>query len=250
VTSVDLNADVGEGVGTGGDESRLLAVVTSASIACGVHAGDARSMRAAVEAAAGHGVVVGAHPSYDDRVGFGRRAMDVEPALLAAGLEEQIGALDTLARACGTRVRYVKPHGALYHRMASDEGIAGVVIDAMVGFGDLVLLAPAGSRAVAVAEGRGVEVAGEAFADRAYANDGSLLARHEPGAVVTDPETAAASALTLAVDGRVRAVDGTVLELRPASICVHGDTPRALAIATRVRAVLEASGVALASFAS
>jgi UPF0271 protein len=250
VASVDLNADVGEEVGVPGDDDRLLAVVSSASIACGVHAGDEHSMRAALEAATRRNVVVGAHPSYDDRHGFGRRPVDVEPALLVAALEAQIGTLETLARRCGTRVRYVKPHGSLYHRMASDEVTAEAVIDAMGAFGDLVLLAPARSRAIAVAEGRGVGVAAEAFADRAYAPDGSLVARDEPGAVVTDPEAAARRALSLAVEGTVVATDGTLLELHPASICVHGDTPGAIEIATRVREALDAGGVALASFVS
>ncbi|HYA67882.1 MAG TPA: 5-oxoprolinase subunit PxpA [Acidimicrobiales bacterium] len=247
---VDLNADVGEGVGSPGDDDRLLALVTSASIACGVHAGDERTMRAALEASARRGVVVGAHPSYDDRDGFGRRAVDVEPARLVAGLEAQIGALDSLAHECGTRVRYVKPHGALYHRMASDHMTAEAVLDAMDEFDDLVLLAPAGSLAVTVAVDRNVVVAAEAFADRAYAPDGSLVSRSEPGAVITDPGDAAHRALSLALDGQIPATDGTLLALHPASICVHGDTPGALEIATRVRVALAAGGVAVASFVS
>jgi UPF0271 protein len=250
VASVDLNADVGEGAGADGHDGPLLDVVTSASIACGVHAGDERTMRTTLEAAARRGVVVGAHPSYDDRDGFGRRPMDVDPAELVAAVSTQIGALEALARDYGTRVRYVKPHGALYHRMAVDEPTALAVIEAAGGFDDLVLLVPAGSPAGDVAKRMGMAVATEAFADRAYLADGSLVPRHAHGAVLADPDEVAERAVALAVEGRVRTVDGTVLEIEPASICVHGDTGGALVIAARVRDALGAAGVGLASFVS
>jgi 5-oxoprolinase (ATP-hydrolysing) subunit A len=248
MVSVDLNADVGEGAGTDGHDGPLLDVVTSASIACGVHAGDQHTMRATLEAAARRGVVVGAHPSYDDRAGFGRRDMDVGPAELTALITAQIGALAALARECGTRVRYVKPNGALYHRMAVDEPTALAVIEAARDFDDLVLLAPAGSPAVAVARRADMAVATEAFADRAYLADGSLVSRQFPGAVLEDPDEVADRALSLATEGTVRTIDGAVLEMAPASICVHGDTGGALVIAERVRDALGAAGVTLASF--
>ncbi|HXX88864.1 MAG TPA: 5-oxoprolinase subunit PxpA [Acidimicrobiales bacterium] len=247
--SVDLNADVGEGVA--GDEA-LLDLVTSASVACGGHAGDLVSMRDIVAAASARGVVIGAHPSYDDRAGFGRRPMAVEASELTASVRRQLAALEEVARAQGTRVRYVKAHGALYHRASLDAAVAGAVLDAFDVFGDahdVVLLVPPGSAALAAAEGRAVRVATEAFADRAYEADGSLRERGRPGALCTDPDEAARRARSLALAGTVHAVDGTVLSLSPSSICVHGDTPGALDIARRIRGALDTAGVAIASFA-
>ncbi|MDR3650215.1 MAG: LamB/YcsF family protein, partial [Acidimicrobiales bacterium] len=193
--SVDLNADVGEGAGgdsaagahgaAGGDRAAgdevLLDLVTSASVACGVHGGDPGTMRRTVEAAARRGVVVGAHPSYPDREGFGRRPMDIAPAQVTTEVRHQVEALDSLARRCGTRVRYVKPHGALYHRMADDEECALAVADALRQVGDLVLLAPAGSRTLGLVASTGVRIATEAFADRAYRPDGRLAPRGAAG---------------------------------------------------------------------
>jgi UPF0271 protein len=250
VPAVDLNADVGEGAGAGGDDDALLDVVTSASVACGVHAGDADTMRRTVEAATRRGVVVGAHPSYPDREGFGRRAMDMPPAQVAEEVLAQVRALDAWARAAGTRVRYVKPHGALYHRMADDEACARAVAEACLEAGELFLMAPAGSRAVHVAESAGVRVATEAFADRAYDSDGRLVPRADPGAVLTDPDEVARRALGIAVDHRVSAVDGTMISLAPSSICVHGDTPGADVLARHVRRALEGAGVAVLPFVS
>jgi len=250
VPAVDLNADVGEGAGAGGDDDALLDVVTSASVACGVHAGDADTMRRTVEAATRRGVVIGAHPSYPDREGFGRRPMDMPPAQVAEEVLAQVRALDAVARAVGTSVRYVKPHGALYHRMADDEACARALAEACHEAGELFLMAPAGSRAVDVAESAGVRVATEAFADRAYDRRGRLVPRADPGAVLTDPEEVASRAVAIAVDHRVRAVDGTMITVAAASICVHGDTPGADVLARRVRDALEGAGVALLPFAS
>jgi 5-oxoprolinase (ATP-hydrolysing) subunit A len=246
--SVDLNADVGEGIGAEGDGA-LLDVVTSASVACGVHAGDRDTMRRTLEEAAARGVIVGAHPSYPDRDGFGRRPMDMAPARVAEEVLTQLSALDTLARAVGTRVHYVKPHGALYHRMADDEECALAIAGALRQAGDLLLLAPSGSRAVEVAASRGVRVATEAFADRAYATDGRLVPRGAVGAVLTDGREVARQALRIAVDHEVTAVDGSTIPLGASSICVHGDTPGAQELARRVRSALEDAGVTLAPFA-
>ena len=245
---IDLNADVGEGSGT--DEA-LLDVVTSASIACGVHAGDATTMATTLAAALRRGVAVGAHPSYDDRRGFGRRPVEVTPDELTAGLVSQIGALATMAQEVGTAVSYVKPHGALYGAMAAHPPTTGAALDALGAlgvFGNLVLLAPAGSAALSLAASRGVPVAAEVFADRAYAPDGTLVPRDRPGAVITDPDEAARRAVLLATEARVTAIDGTVLTLDADSICVHGDTPSAAAIATAVRTALESAGVAVRRF--
>ncbi len=247
--SVDLNADVGEGVGTAGDVE-LLDVVTSASVACGAHAGDDTTMRRTVEAAAQRGVVVGAHPSYPDREGFGRRAMELTPAQVTDEVVSQVTVLDTIARELGTRVRYVKPHGALYHRMADDESCARAVVKALIALGDLALLAPAGSDAIDVARAMGVRVATEAFADRAYEPDGGLASRSLPGAVLDDADQVACRAVGIVVDHAVTAVDGSTLRLRASSICVHGDTPGATELARRVRAALEDAGVTLIPFLS
>lgn len=243
---IDLNADLGEGCA---DDESLLAVVTSASIACGVHAGDAPTMAATVTAAARRGVTVGAHPSYEDRPGFGRRHLDVAPATLTAGLVAQIRALRVVADGAGTAVTYVKPHGALYGDMATDASTAEAVLDALAAFGDLVLLAPAQSLATALAADRAMPVVAEAFADRAYAPDGSLVPRSAPGALIEDPDLAAEQAVRIATEGRIVTADGSSLALEARSICVHGDAPGAAVRARRVRRALEAAGVTVRRFA-
>ena len=248
--AIDLNADVGEGAGADGADGALLDLVTSASVACGFHAGDPATMRSTVEAAARRGVIVGAHPSYPDRAGFGRRPMDVAPARVTDDVLYQVGALEALARAGGTAVRFVKPHGELYHRMADDEACARAVAEAVRIAGDLVLLVPAGSGAVEVVAETGVRVATEAFADRAYLADGRLVPRTVPGAVLTDPEEVVARAVGIAVDRRVTAVDGTTIALEASTICVHGDTPGAEVLARAIRRALESAGVTLWPFVS
>jgi len=244
--SIDLNADVGEGAA--GDDV-VLGQVTSASVACGVHAGDIDTMRRTVETAARHGVVIGAHPSYPDREGFGRRRMDIAPARITEEVLSQLSVLVAVAEECGTRVRYVKPHGALYLRMAHDEACARAVAAAVIQSGNLVLLAPAGTGAVEVAGSMGVTVATEAFADRAYTRHGRLVPRTEQGAVLEDPVEVTRRATTIALDHRVTAIDGTLVELVASSICVHGDTPGAAGMARRVRVALEGLGITLRPFA-
>jgi 5-oxoprolinase (ATP-hydrolysing) subunit A len=223
-------------------------VVTSANVACGFHAGDPSVMRRTLGEAVDRDVVVGAHPSYPDRTGFGRREMEISPSRLTDDLLYQIGALDGLARTYATRVRYVKPHGALYHRMGEDEACAKAICEALLSYGNLALLAPSGSVAIAVAEHFGIEVATEAFADRAYRPDGRLAPRSDPGAVVSDASEVAARAVTLAVERRVRAVDGSWIPVSAASICIHGDTPGSAALAQAVHHALTAAGVGLQSF--
>jgi UPF0271 protein len=224
---VDLNADVGEGFP---DDDALLALVTSASVACGFHAGSAETMRAACRSAAAHGVAVGAHPSYRDREGFGRRPLDVPPQVVRDEVAEQVAALAEAAAAAGTSVRYVKPHGALYHRATVDPGTAVAIVEAV---GGLPVLALPGSELLRQAGAQGVV---EGYADRGYLPDGQLVPRGEPGAVL-DPAAAAAQAVRLASEGRV------------ASLCVHGDSPGAAALATAVRAALVAAGFELRAFA-
>jgi 5-oxoprolinase (ATP-hydrolysing) subunit A len=250
---VDINSDLGEGYGAWrmGDDDALLAVVTSANIACGFHAGDPQIMRRTVEVAAEHGVAVGAHVSFPDRQGFGRRDLDIRPADVTDDVTYQIGALDAFARAAGSRVSYVKPHGALYNRMMVDEDLASAVVGALARFDRrLLLLALPGSAAGAVAERTGVPVVAEGFADRAYTADGTLVPRGQEGAVVSDIDDVASRAVRMAVSQTVTAIDGSEVALPVASLCVHGDTPDAVGIARAVRTALEQAGVPIGAFAA
>jgi 5-oxoprolinase (ATP-hydrolysing) subunit A len=246
---IDLNADLGEGFGPWrlGDDVALLSVVTSANVACGFHAGDPLIIRRTCAAAVERGVTIGAQVSYRDLAGFGRREMDVAPEELTAEVLYQIAALDGVARAEGGRVRYVKPHGALYNRLARDPVQAEAVAAAVLAYDrSLPVLTLPGS---ALHEVPGVTVVDECFADRAYRPDGTLVSRREPGAVIDDEGRVAARATRMAVDGVVEAVDGTEVSVRARSICVHGDTPGAVALARTVRATLERAGVQVGPFA-
>jgi len=252
MTSIDLNADLGEGFGRWllTDDERLLSVVTSANVACGFHAGDAATMRRVCELAAGRGVRIGAQVSYRDLAGFGRRAMDVPPAELTAEVAYQIGALEVFARAAGSRVAYVKPHGALYNRVVRDEEQAGAVVDGVL-LADpaLPVLGLPGSRLLELAGKAGLPVVTEAFSDRAYTDEGTLVPRGQEGAVVTDQEAVVARSVDLARDGEVAARSGRRIGVRARSLCLHGDTPGAVDLARRVRAALESSGVRVEAFA-
>ncbi|WP_243695359.1 LamB/YcsF family protein [Agromyces protaetiae] len=252
MAAIDLNSDLGEWSvrQTVGDDAAIFAVVASANVACGFHAGDAASMRASVAQAVSHGVVLGAHPGYRDPEGFGRRDLDVPADVIAAELLEQLGALDALAHGAGIRVRYVKAHGALYHRLGRDERAANLFAEAVAGYGavassaasgaldasPLALLGLAGSALERAAAAAGLRFAREGFADRGARPDGSLIPRGEPGAVLHDPGAVAARAVELAHAGGVD------------SICLHGDTPGAADLARAVRAALEADGVEIRSF--
>ncbi|MFI7018863.1 LamB/YcsF family protein [Streptomyces sp. NPDC050164] len=252
MTSIDLNADLGEGFGRWRltDDERLLSVVTSANVACGFHAGDAVTMRRVCELAAERGVRIGAQVSYRDLAGFGRRAMDVPPAELAAEVAYQIGALEVFARAAGARVAYMKPHGALYNRVVRDEEQAAAVVDGvLLADATLPVLGLPGSRLLELAGKAGLPVVTEAFADRAYTDAGTLVPRTVEGAVVTDPDTVVERSLSLARSGEVVSHSGTRIEVRARSLCLHGDTPGAVELARRVRERLEASGVRVEAFA-
>ncbi|WP_336054212.1 LamB/YcsF family protein [Streptomyces sp. CA2R101] len=249
---IDLNADLGEGFGRWQltDDEALLSVVTSANVACGFHAGDPATMRRVCELAAERGVVIGAQVSYRDLAGFGRRAMEVPPKELSAEITYQIGALDVFARAAGTRVRYVKPHGALYNRCVHDKEQAGAVIDGIrAAGGGLPVLGLPGSRLHEAAGRAGLPVVGEAFADRAYTDEGTLVPRREPGAVVHDADEVVKRALGMARDRTVTSRGGRRLALTARSLCLHGDTPGAADLARRVRSELAAAGVRIRSFA-
>lgn len=248
---IDLNSDVGESFGswTMGDDAAILRSVSSANVACGFHAGDpsgiARTCREAVAA----GVVIGAHVGYRDLAGFGRRFLDCSPTELADDVLYQLGALEALARAAGGGIRYVKPHGALYNAIVHHEAHAQAVVDAVKAFGgDLPLLLLPGSVALARAERAGLRGVAEAFADRGYTPAGTLVPRGEPGAVLHDAQAVAARMVRLAHEGVVEAVDGTDVRVAAESICLHGDTPGAVAMAAAVRAGLEEAGVSVRAF--
>lgn len=248
---MDINSDLGESYGAWrmGDDDAMLAIVTSANVACGFHAGDPAGILQTLKAAAAHGVAVGAHVAYPDLVGFGRRNMDPTSAELVADVIYQIGALQGLARAAGTRVRYVKPHGALYNTIAHDERQASDVIAAMQAADpQLTLLALAGSPLVERARARGLAVVAEAFADRAYNDDGSLVSRRLPGAVLHDPDAVAERMLQWVERGELPSISGRPVRIEADSICVHGDSPGAVEMARRIRARLAAAGVPLAPF--
>ncbi|MGY4928331.1 LamB/YcsF family protein [Streptomyces sp. 900105755] len=252
MTPIDLNADLGEGFGRWRltDDEQLLSVVTSANVACGFHAGDAATMRRVCELAAGRGVTIGAQVSYRDLAGFGRRAMDVPPAELAAEVAYQIGALEVFARAAGARVAYVKPHGALYNRVVHDEEQAAAVVDGvLLANASLPVLGLPGSRLLALAGNAGLPTVTEAFADRAYTDEGTLVPRGREGAVVSDPEAVVERSVELARSGTVAAHSGARIAVRARSLCLHGDTPGAVELARRVRARLTTEGLTVAAFA-
>ncbi|WP_106971851.1 LamB/YcsF family protein [Streptomyces xylophagus] len=249
---IDLNADLGEGFGRWHltDDEQLLSVVTSANVACGFHAGDPVTMRRVCELAAERGVRVGAQVSYRDLAGFGRRAMDVPPAELAAEVAYQIGALEVFARAAGTRVSYVKPHGALYNRIVHDREQAAAVIEGvLLADASLPVLGLPGSVVLELAAKAGLPAVTEAFADRAYTDEGTLVPRGRDGAVITDPDAVVERSLSLAGSGVVTALSGARIEVRARSLCLHGDTPGAVDLARRVRARLLESGVRVEAFA-
>jgi UPF0271 protein len=251
---VDLSADVGEGCGPGpgGDDAPLLDFLTTAHVACGGHAGDDASMRRLAEETLGAGVVLGAHPSYPDREGFGRRAMDeLDADDVAAAVAEQVGRLVSIAVDVGAAVRSVKPHGALYERVARDVTSAEAIARRLLALeAPVVLVLPAGARSTPVVQSMGIAVASEAFCDRGYRSDGSLVSRDEPGALVTEPDLASARALSIVRDGRIEAVSGEMIEITATTLCIHGDTPGALTIAANVRRSLERAGVQVAALAS
>lgn len=249
---MDLNSDLGESFGAWsmGDDAAMLDIVSSANVACGFHAGDAAGILSTLKAAKARGVVVGAHVAYRDLAGFGRRNMDVASSDLVADVIYQIGALQGLAQAAGTTVKYVKPHGALYNTIAQDRRQAADVINAIKAIdASLVLMALAGSPLIGWARDAGLSVVAEAFADRAYTPSGALVSRREAGAVLHDDALIAQRMLTLVREGVIEAVDGSMVRVEADSICVHGDSPGAVAIARKIRQRFESEGVQIASFA-
>lgn len=248
---IDLNSDLGESFGPWkmGDDAEMLAIVTSANVACGFHAGDPSGILRTLKAAKSNNVRVGAHIGYRDLVGFGRRNMDPTDAELTGDAIYQIGALQGLAKAAGTRVVYVKPHGALYNTIAHDMRQAKAIIEAIKAIDSaLVLMALSGSPLVSFARQAGLNVVSEAFADRAYSSDGTLVSRAEKGAVLSDPDMVAARMVKFVETGKITAIDGKEISLDAQSICLHGDSPSAVLMAKAVKAALEKAGVTLRPF--
>ncbi|WP_156689702.1 LamB/YcsF family protein [Mycobacterium sp. Marseille-P9652] len=251
MAAIDLNADLGEGFGVWrlGDDDAMLAIVTSANVACGFHAGDPAGLLRVCRSAAGRSVRIGAQVSYRDLAGFGRRFIDVSAEDLCADVVYQIGALQALARSAGSSVSYVKPHGALYNTIVTHSAQAGAVAEA-VRMADpaLPVLGMAGSAFFDEASRRGLRTVAEAFADRAYRPDGQLVSRREPGAVLHDATAIAERVVTMVRTGRVTAVDGSEIPVGVESVCVHGDSPGAVDIAAAVRGRLEAAGIEIRAF--
>jgi len=246
--TIDLNSDLGESYGAWamGDDAAMIDIVSSANVACGFHAGDPAGILRTLKVAAERGVAIGAHVSYPDIVGFGRRDMDIAAADLLADVVYQIGALQGLAATVGAKVSYVKPHGALYNRIAVDPVQGAAVIEAIRSVDpSLALVALANAPIIAQARAAGLRVVSEAYADRAYTKDGRLVSRREPGAVLHDAALIAERMVRLARHGTIEAIDGSVISIETQSICVHGDSPGAVAIAKEIRRRLEAEGVVI-----
>jgi UPF0271 protein len=247
MSTVDLNADVGEGAAS---EVELLEIVSSASIACGGHAGNAQSMRDTVARAVERGNSIGAHPGYPDRRNFGRVEVGATPTEIEKWVVNQISELQSVCVSAGARVLYVKPHGALYNRALRDRDAAAAIIAAVRSSDpSLMVLAAPGSAILAEAAATGVRSAREAFLDRGYKSDGRLVPRNEHGALLENPDAAAARAVALALHQPIEASDGTTLVIDADSLCVHGDGPYAASIARNARKQLEAAGVSIAPFA-
>jgi len=252
MATIDLNSDVGESFGnwTFGDDSAIISSVSSINVACGFHAGDPASIRATCAAAAAAGVTVGAHPGYRDLVGFGRRFIDMTPVELTNDVVYQIGALQALAQAAGTRVKYVKPHGALYNTIAHHAAQAQAVVAAIKDVDpELPLMVLPQSEIERAARAGGLRTVAEAFADRAYNPDGTLVSRREPGAVLHNVDAVVEHVLRIATEGRIRAIDGVLIDVDAQSICLHGETPGVVAMAAAVRGALANADVTIRSFA-
>lgn len=249
---IDLNSDIGESFGRWelGDDTTLLSIVTSANVACGFHAGDPSTLRRTTTEAAERGVAIGGHVSYRDLAGFGRRFVDVPPSELTDEVLYQLGALSAFTALTGQRIRYVKPHGALYNAIVRNDEQATAVVEAVSTFDqDLPVLGLPGSRFLERAAKAGLPTYREAFADRAYTPEGTLVSRREPGAVLREPEAIAARCLRIAQGEPITAIDGTEIRIEADSLCVHGDSPGAVDIARTVADRLRAEGITLASFA-
>lgn len=247
---IDLNSDLGESFGAYkiGMDDKVLPLVTSANIACGFHAGDPSVMKKTVDLAVKSGAALGAHPGYPDLVGFGRRKMAVSPADVYAMVVYQVGALSAFAKAAGTRLQHVKPHGAMYNMAAKDPALAEAIAQAIYDVDPgIILFALAGSESVKAAEKIGLKVASEVFADRSYQEDGSLTPRTQPGAMITDEDASIAQVLSMVLKGQVTTLSGKVIPVKADTICVHGDGEKALLFTQKIRKALQENGVEIAA---
>ncbi|MGL4307051.1 MAG: LamB/YcsF family protein [Mycobacteriaceae bacterium] len=251
MTSIDLNSDLGESYGAWqlGNDSAMLKVVSSANIACGFHAGDPLTISTTCREACRSNVQIGAHVSYNDLRGFGRRFIDVDSEVLYSDVIYQLGALDGLARASGSSISYVKPHGALYNSIINHTEQARAVAQAIYSYDKtLAVLGLAASQFFLIARDLGLRTVTEAFADRAYLPNGELVPRTHPQSVLNDPKVISQRALRLVTDGQLTAIDGSIINIEAQSICIHGDTDGAVSIATSIRHELEATGITIDSF--
>lgn len=248
MTTVDLNCDMGESFGAWsmGDDSAIMPWITSANIACGFHAGDPRTIDATVLAAKERGIGIGAHPGFPDLVGFGRRNMTVTYREAYTDVLYQIGALAGFCRVYGVRLRHVKPHGQLNNLAMTNGDLAEAIVDAVCAFDRSLVVVTYGGELARMAQQKGLTVAWEAYADRAYQNNGLLAPRLMQGAVIHDPDEVAERALAMVIDHRVTTIDGGVIEVHPATLCIHGDTPGAAGLAERVHRRLLDAGIVLA----
>lgn len=247
---VDLNSDLGESFGnyTIGMDEEILKFVSSANVACGWHAGDPMVMEKTVALAKEFGTAVGAHPGFPDRMGFGRRNMAVTPEEAKAYVKYQLGALQAFAKAHGVKIQHVKPHGALYNMAAVDEKLAKAMCEAVYEVDkDIIFMGLAGSRMITAAEETGLKAASEVFADRAYNDDGTLVSRKLPGAVIKDKELAIKRVVRMVKEGRVESINGKDIDIKADSICVHGDNPKALEFVKNIRETLEKEGVTISN---
>ena len=231
-----------------GMDDKILEIVTSANIACGFHAGDPSVMQKTVALAVKNGAALGAHPGYPDLVGFGRRKMDIAPSDVYNMVVYQVGALAAFAKAAGTRLQHVKPHGAMYNMAAKNAKLAEAIAQAVYDVDkDLILYAQGGTESIKAAEKIGLRTASEVFADRSYQDDGTLTPRSQPGAMITDEEKSIAQVLSMVLEGKVTALSGKVIPVKADSICLHGDGPKALVFANKIRSVLLENGVKVAA---
>lgn len=249
--TIDLNCDLGESFGayTIGMDAEVIPYISSANVACGYHASDPVVMARTVALAKQAGIRVGAHPGFPDLMGFGRRNMNVSPAEAKAYMTYQMGALAAFCKAAGMKMTHVKPHGALYNMAGKDEKLATALCESIAEYdSELVILALSGSEMLRAAEKTGIRAASEVFADRAYEEDGSLVARQKPGAMITDEEEAIARVIRMAKEGKVTAVTGRDIEIKADSVCVHGDGPKALDFVRRIRERLNEEGIEVRPF--
>lgn len=250
MVSVDLNCDMGESFGAWpmGNDAELMDLVSSVNIACGYHAGDASTMRITVEMAASKGVAIGAHPSYPDLQGFGRRNMSLSPQEVFDVVLYQVSALKGICEASGAKLHHVKPHGALYNQAAKDKDLAAAIAEAVSRLDQsLILYGLSGSLLISEAVKAGLRTASEVFSDRTYKPDGSLTPRTEPTALITDVGTATTQVLQMVLDGKVVASDGKTIAINADTICIHGDSPNALRFAGAIRQMLIANDVSIKS---